>query len=212
MEQLAVDTKPLLRPAALADALAEKASLEKKLVTKEIQDKGEVAKQLRRLDTTLRTQTPVAFTGPELDAARRLEVELREQILQGMPSHEEMRKNPPGAVEKHIAWERRNKEKLLQWKNIQLRLNAGNDDGSVANFEKYRPRTSTLNMDSAQISGTSVFLPPPGAAMPVTFSQEMLDLLGSLDKELLGKLALLSNEQRSEVKKVLDKAVSKKET
>jgi len=89
-----------------------------------------VMKQIRRLDTSLNAQTPKAFVGAEVDAAVQMERELRERILQGMPSQEEMRKSPPGAVDKHIEWEKRNKTDLLKWKNLKLRLNAGNPDGS----------------------------------------------------------------------------------
>jgi hypothetical protein len=40
-----------------------------------------------------------------------------------MLSHEEMRKCPPGAVDRHRRWEKKNK-KILEWQNIQRRLNA----------------------------------------------------------------------------------------
>ena len=209
MQELAVDTKPLLRPEQLQSALAEKQSLEAKLASPHIQSKGEVAKQLRRLDTQLREQTPIAFQGKEKDAAVRLEQELREAILQGMPSQEEMRKNPHGAVDKHMDWDRRNKDRLLMWKNVQLRLNAGSPDTSVANFEKFRPRASTLNMDGAQVSGAQHFLPPAGAAPSVVLSQAQLEMIGQVDPELLGQMALLTNEQRAAVKDVISKALDK---
>jgi len=200
---LQIDTKPLLRPAQLADARGERASLEKKLHNPHIQDKGEVAKQLKRLDQMLSAQTPKPFEGAAKDAAVKLEAELREELLQGMPSQEEMRKNPPGAVDKHMAWEHKNKQKLLQWKNLVLRLNHDNPDGSVANFEKYRPRGSTLNMDSAQIQGREYFMPPPGVAPAVVFSEEEMSLIRDLNPGLADKLALLTNTQRAEVKRVL---------
>lgn len=202
--ELALDTKPLLRPAQLEDAKGERDSLEKKLHNPHIQDKGEVMKQIRRLDTTLNSQTPKPFTGKDVDIAVGLEKELREKILQGMPSQEEMRKSPPGAVDKHIEWEKRNKHDILLWKNLQLRLNAGNPDGSVANFEKYRPKTSGLNMDGAQISGKMMFLPPDGVGRGVAFSQEQIDLLKTLAPDVAEKIGLLSNDQRSEVKEALE--------
>lgn len=210
MPELAIDTRPLLRPTQLKNAIDEKSSLEKKLNNPNIQDKGEVAKQLRRLDVQLREQTPAPFAGPDKDMAVRFEEELRGQILQGMPSHEEMRKNPPGAVEKHIDWEKRNKVKLQMWKNVRLRLNAGTEDDSVANFEKFRPRTSTLNMDSAQVTGSMHFLPPPGVAPSVVFTDEQLAAIRLIDPELLGSLALLDNEQRASVKSALLEAVGKR--
>jgi hypothetical protein len=37
-----------------------------------------------------------------------------------MPSQEEMRKAPPGAVDKHMGWEKRNKPKIAEWKNLRF--------------------------------------------------------------------------------------------
>lgn len=201
--ELQIDTKPLLRPAQLADAKDERDSLEKKLRSPHIQDKGEVARQIRRLDRSLADQTPKPFAGPEKDAAVRLEAALRERILDGMPSQEEMRKAPPGAVEKHMAWERRNKEALLQWKNLQLRLNAGSEDGSVANFERHRPTGSSLNMDNAMIAGKQFFMPPMDAGRGVTFTDAQLEVLEAVSPGLRERLALLSNDQRAAVKSAL---------
>lgn len=201
--ELQLDTKPLLRPTQLADAKQELATLEKKLNNPLIQDKGEVAKQIRRLDASLNAQTPKPFVGAEKDAAAKMEAELREKILQGMPSHEEMRKAPPGALEKHQAWEAKHKKNLLIWKNLRLRLNAGSSDNSVANFEMFRPRTNSLNMDNAQIPGAQYFLPPPGVAPTVTFNDEEITFLKDVSPKLADKLALLSNEDRAEVKAAL---------
>ena len=198
-----VDTAPLLRPAQLADAQGERNSLQKKLESPHIQDKGEVVRQLRRLDKSLSEQTPRPFVGQDQDSAVRMEARLLAEILDGMPSHEEMRKGPPGALEKHQAWEARNEQKILQWKNLRLRLNAGNPDGSVANLEKYRPRSSTLNMDNAQITGAQYYLPPPGVAPVVTFDDTELAFLRDVSPGLADKLALLGNEERAQVKAAL---------
>lgn len=201
---LQLDTKPLLRPAQLADAQEERDNLTKKLSSPHIQDKGEVARQLRRLNESLNKQTPREFGPDEIDAAVKREAELRADWLDGMPSHEEMRKNPPGATDKHMAWERAKKQSVLLWKNLMQRLHAGSGDGSVSNIEKYRPRTSSLNMDNAQIAGTNYFLPPPGAAPSVIFNDAELAILRTQAPDVALKLPLLSNEQRAEVKKVLD--------
>lgn len=199
---LQLDNKPLLRPAQLADALDEKKALEKKLESPNIQDKGEVARQLRRVSAGLRDQTPTPFSSSDIDKATALEAELREQILDGMPSHEEMRKAPPGAVEKHQAWEARTKHKMGLWKNLMLRLNAGSSDGSVANFEKYRPRTSTLNMDNAQIQGKQFFMPETSGPA-VIFNDNDIATLRKHAPDIALKLPLLNNEQRAEVKQIL---------
>lgn len=200
--ELQIDTKPLLRPQQLADAQDERASLDRKLRNPNIQDKGEVSRQLRRLDTTLAAQTPKAFVGVEKDAAVKMEAELRDKWQTGMPSQEEMRKNPVGAVDKHIAWEKRNKEDVLRWKNLQLRLNVGNPDSSVTNIEQYRPKTSSLNMDGAQIGGKMIFL-PDGGKPAVTFTEEQLAVLAQLAPDIRDKMALLSAEQRADVKQTI---------
>ena len=120
-------------------------------------------------------------------------------ILQGMPSQEEMRKSPPGAVDKHRQWERRNKTKILEWKNLQLRLNAGSGDRDVANLERHRPTASSLNMDSAFIPGKQFYMPETtGPAVP--FNDEQLALLRKMSPALADQLALMSNAQRQEVK------------
>ncbi len=208
---LQIDIKPLLRPAQLADARDERKSLEAKLHSPHIQDKGEVARQIRRLDKSLADQTPKPFTGRDKDAAVRMEAALRERILDGMPSQEEMRKAPPGAVEKHMAWEKRNKESLLQWKNLQLRMNAGSEDGSVANFERHRPIGSSLNMDNAVIQGRQFFMPPMDAGRGVTFTEAQLEVLEAVSPGLRERLALLSNDQRAAVKEALSAPESEPE-
>lgn len=149
----------LLRPNQIDEMTAERESLSAALHNPHVQDKGSVVRQLRKLEHQLETQTPRPFEGKEVDAAVAREKELREQLLVGMPSQEEMRKSPPGAVGKHMDWERRNKRKLMEWKAIQLRLNHESKDPDVANFERFRPTRSTLNMDNAHIPGHTYFMP-----------------------------------------------------
>src|SRR5262245_30687204 len=111
MESIAVTpTSPLLRPDQLVRAKDEIAGLEDKLKNPLIQDKAAVQKQLvnaRKL-TELQTPRPPQNAEEEGRMVSRSK-ELLSKILQGMPSQEEMRKSPPGAVEKHRAWETRNK-------------------------------------------------------------------------------------------------------
>lgn len=201
----ALDTSPLLRPAALEAAQDELKSLESKLANPHIEDKGEVYRQMRSLDRTLETQSPKPYKAAEIDAAVRLEKELRAKWMVGMPSMEEMRKAPPGAVEKHMDWEASTAPAVLAWKNVALRLHATEGpytNGSVANIERFRPRESTLNMDNAQISGKQFFL--PDTARPgVAFSDEQIAVLETIAPGLRERLALLTNEQRAAVKAVL---------
>jgi hypothetical protein len=135
-------------------------TLHAKLKNPHIEDKGAVQRQIQRLQHQADTQTPKPFLPSEIDAAVKLEKDLRDKIMVGMPSQEEMRKSPPGAIGKHMAWEKRNKKNIEEWKNTQLRMNHDSTDPDVANFERYRPVASTLNMHNAHIPGQQYFMPP----------------------------------------------------
>lgn len=163
--------KNLLRPLQLAEAESEQKSLEAKLLRPEA-DKGAVNGQLRRLKHQTEKQAPVMPTGKIKDALIKETESLLAKISEGMPSQEEMRKNPPGAVDKHMNWEKRNKTNIIAWKNGMLRLNAGTDNVDIANLEKHRPTRSELNMNGAQITGTRVHLPPGEVALHNVMSAE----------------------------------------
>lgn len=198
--QTAFTTKPLLRPDQVESAREEIKSLETKLTNPLIQDKGQVRKQLQQAQKLMLEQVPQApATVEEEGRMVARSKELLGKILEGMPSHEEMRKAPPGAVEKHRAWERRNKTAIIEWKNLQLRLNAGTSDRDVANLEKFRPTASSLNMDSAFIPGKNFHMPETNGPV-VTFSDEQLALLRQLSPQLADSVALMRNEDRQKVK------------
>ena len=131
-------------------------------------DRGQLTHQRRGLRRRLEAETPKPFTTQELDAATKKEAALRSEFTTGMPTQEEMRKKPPGAVDKHMAWEKRNKEKILEWKNLRRRLHVTGDaigaygDVDLSNVEMYRPRggVDELSMDGAHIPGKDIYLPP----------------------------------------------------
>ncbi len=202
METQAFDTKPLLRPAQLDEMKNQVKIAEAKLSNPAIQDKGEARKQLIRTRATLETQTP----RPPVDAAEEgrmvaREKQLREEVLAGMPSQEEMRKAPPGAVDKHMGWEKRNKPKILEWKNLRLRLMPG--EREAANLERYRPASSTLNMDNAVVQGKNIYI-PENVGSTVTFSDEEMAQLKALKPGLAETVALMTNDQRQVVKDMLE--------
>lgn len=201
---LAPTTHSLLRPDQVSEMEDEKSVLEKKLHNPNIQDKGAVADQLRRVTKQLETQRPKAFSSEEIDRAVKREAELRAEISQGMLSHEEMRKCPPGAVDRHRRWEKKNKKNILEWQNIQRRLHANDDDLESASIENFRPTASTMNMHGALIPGKQFHFGPIDAGLPVTFSVEQLTLLRELDPQLADRLATLTNRQRAEVKDALE--------
>lgn len=200
METAVFDTKPLLRPDQLQIAKEEISSLEAKLSNPLIQDKGEVYKQLQRAKKATDEQTPLAPKDVEEEGrmVKRAD-ELLAKILEGMPSKEEMRKSPPGAIDKHMKWERANKKRIEEWKNLRLRLTAGSGDREVANLERYRPTRSTLNMDTTFVVGKNFFMPET-TGPSVVFSDAQLEVLRKLSPQLADSLALMTNPERAEVK------------
>ena len=96
-------------------------------IAAQIQDRGEMTRQLRSLRRNLDQQAPKPYEISEKDSAVARSEQLKAEILEGMPTQAEMRRNPAGAVDKHRKWEKHNKLKILEWKNIQLRRHAGGD-------------------------------------------------------------------------------------
>ena len=196
------DTKPLLRPAQAEDAKAEIKTLEAQLQSPHIEDKGEVSRKLRRVRKTVEDQLPQPpVSGEEEGRMVRRSTDLLNTITVGMPSQEEMRKAPPGAVDKHMKWEARNKRLIQEWKNLQLRLKPG--EAEAANLERHRPVGSSLGMDNAYIPGKQFYFPRGDVGVAVTFSDEQIAVLRALDPALADKLGMLSNVQRAEVKEIL---------
>ena len=103
-EALSITTENVLHPRQVVDLNETKARLEGILgaapfIRNQLQDGGAlVAKQIDELDKML-DQAPRAFSADEIDGAVKLEAELRQGWMGGMPTQAEMRRNPPGAVE-----------------------------------------------------------------------------------------------------------------
>lgn len=195
------DTKPLLRPAQVEDMRDEVKMAEAKLSNPAILDKGEARKQLIRTRASLEAQTPKPpVSGEEEGRMVERSKQLLDQIVTGMCSQEEMRKAPPGAVDKHMGWEKRNKPAIMEWKNLQLRLRPG--EREAANLERHRPTTSSLNMDNAYIQGKAIYI-PANVGSTVTFSDEEMAQLKALKPGLAETVALMSNDQRQVVKDML---------
>ena len=202
--QIAESKVSLLRTDQVEEMEGEVGALQEKLKNPNFQgDRGEVSEQLRRVHYQLETQRPRAYESHEIDAAVKREMELRADWLNGMLSQEEMRKCPPGAVDRHRAWEKRNKPKIAEWQNIQRRMNAGSEDRESASIERFRPVASTMNMDGAQIPGKQIYLPPNMAGLPVVFSAEQIAIIRLCNPQLADMLGTLTNVQRAEVKDAL---------
>ena len=122
-------------------------------------------------------------------------------VADGYPSDTEMRKNPPGAVAKHLNWEKRKKPELYEWRNLRKRLFAGDNDDEISNFEPFRPQggPAELSMDNAQIEGLNIHLPTvvptPGAVM----NDAEREKLAEVDPELAESMATLDGENRAQV-------------
>lgn len=152
-----------LRPNQIEEMKTERDVLRRTIATRKFDDASHLERQREKLETELEAKTPPDLTGPALDATVKREQKLRKELLDfGMPSHEEMRKNPPGVVGRHMRWEKFAKERtpeypkgrIFEWKQDRLVLNKGSDDPDQANFEQFRPTVNYGNLDNAQIPGT----------------------------------------------------------
>lgn len=109
---------------------------------------------IRKAKKQLNEQSPEPLSGKEKDTLNQLEKRLRQKITTNMPTEEVMRKNPAGAVDWHVRWERANKKLIKMWKNVRIQLNPDSQDRDLANIERYRPSGATDRMRTdAQISG-----------------------------------------------------------
>ena len=108
----------------------------------------------KAIDRQLEDYAPEKLDGMEKDKLANLEKELRAAWTTNMPTEEEMRKNPPGMVDRHRKWEKLNKKIIGQWKNVRRQLEPDSDDKDLANIERYRP-SGVLDrlVAGAQISG-----------------------------------------------------------
>lgn len=191
-----------LRPGQVQELENEKSRITHALKNNkdQIQDVADARKQVRKIDRMLDEQAAPEITGEALDAAVARRDELQAEILKGMPSHEEMRKCPPGAVNKHITWEKRNKDAINEWKNLQLQINRGTDDADIANIETLRPSKSTLNMHNSIVEGSTMIGIDTAAPTTVLTSEDLKLIKERAPAEVSGKLCLMDAEQRAIVK------------
>ncbi len=181
-------TPQFLRKRQIDEYQADIGALEKSLNQPKVQDKGVVRGKLHRMQKALQEQSAPELTPIMKDKAVARGRELEEKIAEGMPSSEEMRKNPPGAVGKHMRWEKKNKAGIMEWKNVQVALNRGSDDPDLANVERLRPATSSLNMHGAQIPGKEFNIPS-------TQYMDNYDAVFDRNKELLKELHALKTDK-----------------
>lgn len=204
-------TAPLLKVSQIEEMEGEKRRLSDTLnapphLRRALQDPALMMKTLRGIEKTLNDDAPVPYQGPELDKAVKRAAELKEMIRADMCTQAEMRRNPPGALDKHIAFEQKHEGNILEYKNIQKRLLAAGalpsamSERSAANIEMFRPAggSGEMNMDNAQIPVTRTFYGLGGRSTP--FTDDELAVLKVLAPAIYEKVALLSADQRDEVK------------
>ncbi len=209
-------TKPLLRPDQVKDNENEVKRLSGMIdpnnhASKVIQDKAMVRTMLHNVKRDLETQRPTAYSHEELDSAVAREAYLREEFIAGMPTAAEMRKAPPGTLSKNIAWEKRNKSVIMEWKNIRKRLHASGDlkgidrmdSYGVSNVEMYRPTGGSQegNMNNAVIPGKQYYMDDIPSS--VVFTDDDIEKLKTLDPELAKGLAVMSAEGRAAIKEII---------
>lgn len=228
---LEFDTTNLLRPNQIQDAQDELARLSGMInapnhIRAQISDMGELRKRLKNLKVELDKQTPRAFVPAERDAAVAEFQKLSEFIRNGMPSSEEMRRNPPGAVGKQLDWQERTKKAVARYKHLALRLQAGGDlplhlkrTRDAANIELLRPLKTShqLSMDSAQIPKATDYHFGDDIANTTVFNDEEIAAVEEADPEIAAALSVMTSEQRALIKKAIEevrnpKAPKKKKT
>ncbi|MEQ1844130.1 MAG: hypothetical protein ABL983_00965 [Nitrospira sp.] len=117
-------------------------------------DIAEARNRVRRLKGQLKDYSPPELTGGQRDKLVKRIKELEDKILPGMPTQEEMRKNPAGMVGRHMRFEKANKKAILEWKNAQIMLDPTSNDPDLANFERLRPSGEVDRFrGDAQING-----------------------------------------------------------
>lgn len=172
LEQLA--KAPLLRHnqrAALEDQRGELDGMLNDSAVKG-QDRGMMLRERQSIEQQLHGQSPrPTLTPAERDLLATTERRLRDELLQGAPTKEELRRNPAGTVGRLQRYEKANKQKMLWWKNIRIQLEPDNTDQDLANFEQYRPETAQPNgaatfMANAQIPGHFAMTPAAKANWP----------------------------------------------
>jgi len=129
-----------------------------------------LARRRVSLEDKLEKQAAPELTPESRDVlAKRLDY-LNEKIKVGMPTHEEMRRNPAGAVDQHRRWDRLNKSSVLERRNIIIALNPGDDSKDLTNIDMIRPHSVTPGaatfMADAQIPGHFAMTPAAKANWP----------------------------------------------
>lgn len=138
-------------------------------------NRGKVRQQLQRLEASMGAQVPKPIE--ESDRKDRV-AKLAKQVLEdtirpAMLTHEEMRRNPAGAVDAFRKREnsRAIKTAILTWKRAQWALEPECPESDYTNLERYRPTMPLTGaatfMANAQIPGVFAMTPQARAQWPL---------------------------------------------
>lgn len=140
--------KVLLRPHQMVQHEQDITQCEADLANAGVKMKGIVRQRKKALEKQYLDQAPQPITDPGLRdrVAKRIN-DLEEQIKVGLPTAEEMRKATNITVEQHRKWERLNKPKIKEWRNLLRQLNTDTSDPdthdrSLGDIERLRPMSA----------------------------------------------------------------------
>ena len=131
-------------------------------------NRGRARQTLQRVEKMLEDQAPKPISEPvrKDQVARAANALLTETILPAMLTHEEMRRNPAGAVDQFLKRENSKpiKRAILAWKRAQWALEPETQDRDHTNLERFRPQMrmppgSSSFMVNAQIPGHFAMTP-----------------------------------------------------
>ena len=102
--------------------------------------KEELYTRRENLEASLEGNRPPKLDGKTRDALVDRLDEVETQIKTGMLSEEEMWRNPAGSVDRHRKWEAKNKDAILERRNILIALEPDSDDVERTSVETLRPQ------------------------------------------------------------------------
>ena len=100
-------------------------------------DKGNIQKQINRIENTIAEREPPKMTGSRKDQLIKEAEDIKAQLSVGMPTRDEMdhpAKNP-GAVRKHMRWNDRNQVLIERFRTIQRLINPDEPE-SIENLRR----------------------------------------------------------------------------
>ena len=119
--------------------------------------RGNLVRRRNHLEDDLEENAPPTdLSGATKNSLYQEQKEIEAQIRDGMPTVEVMRRNPPGAVDMHIRWETRNKDRILRWKNLKRLQDPDNEEKDFTNVEMLRPSGITQGMATDFMMGAQI--------------------------------------------------------